>query len=808
LINSTHPETTSDKFGMGVFIVEEKQIHGSSQFTRTRIFLILMLLFLLAFAFQGSRGIYAPDEGFYTTIAKSMVETGDYFVPRLNHEVWLDKPPLNFWGIAFGLRILGINEWGARFFHALCYILTIGVVYLLGNKLAGKRLGILAAIMFATMPLPFAGANVVTPDTPLTLFTTLAFFFFWKSIEPDARLIPLWKILVFICLGLGFLTKGPAVILPALAMLVFLLVQRRLLKYLMTPWTLLGLILFCFLGLGWYVLIIHSIPGALAYFWDNQVMGRTVSARYSRNVGIIYASIYIPILIGGALPWSVSWFRSLWKKRQSLFKKAFWREIRNNPPGMFLVSWIGTILLTLCLASSKLPLYALPLFPALAIFTARGLSRSSKEGSSGKKAQGLFPINAFLLGIWIVLLLSLKMAAAHYASRDDMRAVYNAILPHLPDNPYEIVAVEDHLEGLTFYNIALVERVTTSKSPYPFFVVPEHLDEEIAELPESKFHHVFITRRERRAEKVRRGLKAKNIVFQEYELPFERRLFVCNPPKSVSSEVRVVVLGDTGKGEGKNKQFLLSSTLFLVYAEKSFNDGVLLLGDNLYMEEDSKGMATHTPSETARIEFEEPFLPLLKNNVPFYAALGNHDLDHGLEEFELNYPLFNMKGRRYYSRKMGEDLVEFFMLDSNTLNENDQEQAAWFENALSQSKANWKVAVLHHPIHSTGSHVPSPARQKLLEPIFDKYGVSIVLQGHNHLYERLAPINGIHYLTVGNGGTVDEGGLKPNCPERLAGNDQTNVFLMIEFSKNSCHLTAYDKMGNVIDEDMISRNRP
>jgi len=74
--------------------------------------------------------------------------------------------------------------------------------------------------------------------------------------------------------------------------------------------------------------------------------------------------------------------------------------------------------------------------------------------------------------------------------------------------------------------------------------------------------------------------------------------------------------------------------------------------------------------------------------------------------------------------------------------------------------------------------------------VFSKYGVSIVLQGHNHVYERLTPINGITYITAGSGGEVDKGNSKPGAMQRVVGNDETEIFLMLEFDEKTCRLTA------------------
>ena len=79
----------------------------------------IAVLLLLAFAFQGTRGLWEPDEGFYANAALGMIDSGDYLVPRLNGAPFLDKPPLIYWLQAAGVRLLGRSEWGLRLGHAL-----------------------------------------------------------------------------------------------------------------------------------------------------------------------------------------------------------------------------------------------------------------------------------------------------------------------------------------------------------------------------------------------------------------------------------------------------------------------------------------------------------------------------------------------------------------------------------------------------------------------------------------------------------------------------------------------------------------
>lgn len=766
---------------------------------------LVICLLILAFAFQGSRGIFAPDEGNHVSIAKAMLDTGDLLIPRVHQEIWLDKPPLSFWGIAAGMYMFGDNEWGARVFNGLCFMLTALLVFFLGKSLGGNRQGLLGAIIYSTMIIPFAAGNVLTPDTPLTFWVTAAFFCFWKSIEPGTRREVLWKMLMCAAFGLGFLTKGPAVLIFAGAIFVFIVLQRRVLRYFLTPWALVGLGIFCVLGLGWYAYVTREVHGSLAYFWDNQVFGRTISDKYNRNAGWTGALIYLPVVLLGTLPWSLVCWRELMDRGRKILRKSYWINLRNRPADLLPAVWIVFPLLIFCAASSRLPLYVLPVFPAFAL----SLASLWPAPSSGKiwhsNPLGFSRGESIALVLWVVILLGVKHTAAHYPHRQNMRALYASIVDKLPNEAYEIVCVDEHLEGLGFYDNSLVERVTTSVIPYPLFMVPEQLNEEFEEIRTSKYAHVLLCRKEERANLVRSTLTNANILFEESVLPFRHFLFVCHPAPEYEDNyrVRLIALGDSGKGKGKSRQFSISSALNLLYAEKTFESGILLLGDNLDCNSDDAANV----EDASRRSFEKPFADLLTEGVPFYAVLGNHDNNPLIREFELKYPLFHMEGHRYYSKLFGDGLMETFMLDSNTLysKESEPEQIAWLERSLAESKAAWKVVVLHNPVYTTAKRHPSdPHMIEKLEPIFRKYGVSIVLQGHNHLYERLSPIQGITYITAGSGGTINENDLRPNAPERMAGNDQTEVFLMLEFDERTCHLMAYDSLGSVVDETMMS----
>jgi 4-amino-4-deoxy-L-arabinose transferase-like glycosyltransferase len=774
-----------------------------------QILLLLAISLSIALAFQGSRGIYAPDEGYYVSVAQGMNETRDYVIPRSQLQTWLDKPPLNCWGIAAGLQVLHQNEWGARAFHGLCYVLTTLLIYSIGRSLGSRREGFLAGVIYATMIIPVTSANIITPDTPLVLWTTAAFLCFWKSLEPNARRSFLWKMLMCAAFGLGLLTKGPAALIPAGAMFVFLLLGRRAREYIVSPWVVPGFLLFCLTGLTWYIHVAREIPGALAYFIDNLVIGRTLSAKYSRNPGVEGILLYLAVIIAGTLPWSLAWWPAVLHQGKRLLTRASWHSLRADSGNLFLFTWVAVSMTVLCLARSKLPLYALPVVPALALATARMRIWHRPYRIWRSNPVGLSPRAILYLILWIGVLLALKMAAAHFPYHKDMRGLYASIKSDLASDNREVVAVEDHLEGLGLYTDSIIEHVTTRDVPYPFFVLPEKAINEIMEAHTSEYSPMFICRKPARAQYIRELLAKTGIAFRERQLPFSRYMFVCEPSRTDLGVVRLAFLGGLCGGDAGSRQHSIAAELRLVYTERSFSDGVILMGDNLCC---GKSKSQRQSPAVVR-GFEQAFAKLIERPVPFYAVLGEGDHDDGSESLQLQYPVFNMKGRRYYSQSFGDGLVELFALDSNTLaslggrpGAVDSEQVDWLRASLAESRATWKLVAIHHPLYSTArEHSSDAGLIRLLEPLFTKYGVSLVIQAHNRVYERLAPIGGVVYLTCGNATGVDKGGLEPGSQIRSAGNDRSTGFVVVEFSKGACGVIAYDGLGNSVDEALLTR---
>ncbi|MGH9800159.1 MAG: metallophosphoesterase [Blastocatellia bacterium] len=262
--------------------------------------------------------------------------------------------------------------------------------------------------------------------------------------------------------------------------------------------------------------------------------------------------------------------------------------------------------------------------------------------------------------------------------------------------------------------------------------------------------------------------------------------------KASNNAVRFVAFGDMGTGDSDQRAVAKQMEAF--HASHPY-DTVLMLGDNIYPDGNPKDLQD---------KFERPYAELLRRGVNFYASLGNHDVKKG-REAEINYPLFHMGGRSYYSfikGAKGENLIEFFALDSTNF---DSAQQHWLEGALAGSKAQWKIAFFHHPIYSSGkTHGSDTKLRAQIEPLFVKYGVAVALAGHDHVYERVKPQQGVQYFVCGIGGKLRSGNLDKKSSLTAAGNDEVNGFMSAEVTPERLTFQAIDASGRVFDSGEIA----
>lgn len=249
--------------------------------------------------------------------------------------------------------------------------------------------------------------------------------------------------------------------------------------------------------------------------------------------------------------------------------------------------------------------------------------------------------------------------------------------------------------------------------------------------------------------------------------------------------VRFAIIGDTGSGAKVQSEV---ANMMLRYRKVFPFEIVLLMGDNLYGGEDAKDY---------KKKFEDVYKPLLDAKVKFYATLGNHD-----ESNQRFYEHFNMNGNEYYRFKKGN--VSFYSLNSNYMDKN---QVKWLEEELSKDNSEWKICFFHHPPYSSGKkHGPNEELREVVEPIFLKHGVNVVLAGHEHFYERIKPQKGIYYFISGAGGKLRQGDVRASKITARSFDDDLH-FVLVEIDDDKMHFQVISRTGKTIDSGTLINQR-
>ena len=247
--------------------------------------------------------------------------------------------------------------------------------------------------------------------------------------------------------------------------------------------------------------------------------------------------------------------------------------------------------------------------------------------------------------------------------------------------------------------------------------------------------------------------------------------------------IRFAVIGDSGTG--RPEQYQVAQQMDKCREMFGF-DFVLMLGDNIYGGKSQQDFDR---------KFELPYKSLLDAGVKFYASIGNHDNPN-----ERLYKPFNMGGTRYYSFKRGN--ATFFALDSNYM---DSSQLDWLERQLQITDTDWKICFFHHPLYSDGQfHGPDLDLRSVLTPLFVKYGVDVVLSGHDHVYERVKPEEGIYYFVLGNSGELRYHDLK-RSPDMVAGFDTDRDYMLAEIAGDKFYFQTISRTGQVVDSGALER---
>ncbi|HEY7308345.1 MAG TPA: glycosyltransferase family 39 protein, partial [Gemmataceae bacterium] len=324
---------------------------------RSSLFLLLLLPGVLLYPCL-SFHLFEPDESRYAEVPREMLQRGEWVVPHLEGEPYLDKPPLLYWLIECSYALFGVKVWAARLVPALAVHGCVLLVYFFGRRSIGERAAFWGALGLGLAPGFLSMGRLLMMDSLLTLWTTLALFSAFEAVRGE-RLRWGWWLLASLVCGLGVLTKGPVA-------LVLLLPPLWLQRWLTGSGCRIGraaalvfLLIILAVTLPWYVGMSLRVPAfARDFFWEHNV--RRFLAPFAHEHGIWF---YGPVLLGGLLPGTLLLVPFL----RFLFSSDPTRAARRTVELSFLLLGGGWCVFFFTLSQCKLPTYIMPAFPPLAL---------------------------------------------------------------------------------------------------------------------------------------------------------------------------------------------------------------------------------------------------------------------------------------------------------------------------------------------------------------------------------------------------------------------------------------------------------
>lgn len=369
---------------------------------RRDLALLALLGALLFLPGLGSRDLWNPDEARYAEVAREMHLSGSYAVPRLNGDVYTQKPPLLFWLIIASSFLTGgagdIGELSSRLPSALAAIGATLLVFRIGERLFNRRAAWIAAGAFATCFKILWQGRFGQIDMLLTFLVTLGVWFWVRGYtEGRPGLYPLF----FVATGLATLAKGPAGFLPPLLSIVAYLAispDRRDRTELRRLRIGLGLLVYAAVVLAW--LIPAGLSGGREYL--DQIVFKQNVTRYADPWHHFQPWYYYLTLIPAEFfPWSFLLPTAIVAGRRL-------QSDQERKGHLFALCWMVVTVVFFSISPAKRSVYILTMYPAMALLVGMALDRIAMEWPLGRK--GLVWPLGLAAGLALLLMAALPIA--------------------------------------------------------------------------------------------------------------------------------------------------------------------------------------------------------------------------------------------------------------------------------------------------------------------------------------------------------------------------------------------------------------
>lgn len=350
----------------------------SSKITKNKIMLsLLVMIIFCGFIYIPSavyRDLHYRDELRYVEVAREMLANHHWLVPHLGGEFYSDKPPAYFWVLNLFKVVFGTYSTLAMVLPSIISsIVVVILTFFMGKLFMQTRYSLFAGLVLATSFLFFGMSIFVRMDMMMNIFITGSLLSFFLGYSSKKKIKSKYYQLMFLCMGLATVIKGPAGFLDPLAVVVFFLLWENNLAELKEMSLFRGALIFLGVVLLW--IIPASISGGRDYAYELlivQTLGRSVNS-FAHQKPFYYYFTTFPLTF---LPWSlflISSFVYISKNRKKLSSEV-----------KFLVVWFWTPFLLFSMISGKLDIYLLPIYPAASLLVVFILKRVLEKKVSNR----------------------------------------------------------------------------------------------------------------------------------------------------------------------------------------------------------------------------------------------------------------------------------------------------------------------------------------------------------------------------------------------------------------------------------------
>ena len=347
------------------------------------LWLLLIICLLTVVPFLGIYDYNTKGEPRESIVSYTMIESGNWILPRNSVGEMAYKPPFFYWTVAIVSAIWGeVTEFTSRIPSAVAYILLTIATFLFYGRRGDRKLALATALVsFTTWELHRHGFNCRI-DMLLTFFIVGALMAFYRWYERGMNGIPLWAILL---MSLGTLSKGPiGALLPCLVTGVFLLCRRVNFFRAFFSMLAFGLLSLILPAIWYYAAWQQGGQEFIDLVMEENVGRMTSTMSYQSCVEPWYYNFIT--LLPGYLPWTLLALLALfgvdWKKigkgnadeegkKRSILSRAV-SSLRNvSSLDLFSLLSIVVIFVFYCIPQSKRSAYLMPIYPFIAYFVAK-----------------------------------------------------------------------------------------------------------------------------------------------------------------------------------------------------------------------------------------------------------------------------------------------------------------------------------------------------------------------------------------------------------------------------------------------------